>query len=345
MVKFEKITYLFIVILILLIIIAFNPVTIVSEGFKNHNNVPTIYVINMDKDKERLEQIVRILRRENLKFKRVTAINGKKLTKEEKKYNTTWLCNNFCTPSQIGCFMSHIKAWKEIVKSNDIGGIVMEDDAEPNKDFNKKVKEYIEKYYKNPDIDILLFHCFGACDFNQDYDIITKIRLIFGKTKHKVLSHNMFVPESPGSAGAYYISKDVAKKLIRIFDKNISWHADAAVFNHPDIIGRVAMTEPALVKINNLNSASSSMVDEKNTLLNNVVLNKKQNVSLGWFLSEPLIQFCGIKIDPKIVIVLLFFSIILTIYNYRLGLFLLVPTILILMIVIVIWIRVMKGKN
>ena len=78
--------YLIIVILIvlLLLFILVDSITKNIETFKNFNNDPVIYVINMEKDKDRLNKITKNFKKANLSFKRVDAVDGKKLTEKEK---------------------------------------------------------------------------------------------------------------------------------------------------------------------------------------------------------------------------------------------------------------------
>ena len=52
-------------------------------------------------------------------FKRISAIVGKEMTKEEIKNVSTPFCSVFCTSSMIGIFMSHKKAWENVINNND----------------------------------------------------------------------------------------------------------------------------------------------------------------------------------------------------------------------------------
>jgi GR25 family glycosyltransferase involved in LPS biosynthesis len=306
-----------------------------SEKFENFEKNPKIYVINMDKDKDRLKSITSTLKSNNFNFERIKAINGRELSDEEVKKNTTWMCSKFCTPGQIGCFMSHLKTWKKIANSKDNGAIIMEDDVILLESFRKKIHEHIKYYNSNPDIDILLFHCIAACDYRQKYDFISNIHVLFqGKKPYKVLNKEIFIPDRPGSAACYYISKEVAKKLVKLFNNKVSWHVDAKVFSHPELLGRVAMVEPPIVKAENIHSNLSTIVDGSKSMFDKVVLNENQNVSLGWLLSEPLYQLINYKIDLLKLFTLLFLLIISLFISRKISIIISVLIIILILILI-----------
>ena len=74
--------------------------------------IKNIYVINLDRNKNRLKRIDENLKKYNLSYKRFSAIDGSKLDYKDIIDNTTSYCRHLlCNKSIIGCAMSHIKLW------------------------------------------------------------------------------------------------------------------------------------------------------------------------------------------------------------------------------------------
>ena len=69
-----------------------------------------IYVINMDKDLERLKILDKKMRKLGLEYKRVSGIDGKKIYSKYK--NKTKL-----KPGQLGCLLSHINVLEDAIKN------------------------------------------------------------------------------------------------------------------------------------------------------------------------------------------------------------------------------------
>ena len=58
----------------------------------------------------------------------IEGVNGSKLSTNEINQNTTLLCSMFCPKSVVGIAMSHIKSWKEFIKSKQRIALYFEDD-------------------------------------------------------------------------------------------------------------------------------------------------------------------------------------------------------------------------
>ena len=91
-----------------------------SDGI-GRENLPPIYVINMEKDTSRMKEITKNLSTMGLRFTRIDAIDGKKLTRERMRSESTWFCGRFCSPQIIGCFLSHKKAWRRVARGKERG--------------------------------------------------------------------------------------------------------------------------------------------------------------------------------------------------------------------------------
>jgi GR25 family glycosyltransferase involved in LPS biosynthesis len=159
-----------------------------------------VYVINMDKDTERMHKISRNLQEYGIKYKRVSAIEGKKLSPKELHENTTALCRAvLCTKGIIGSGMSHMNVWKTIAESKEKWHLILEDDVEFNKD-SIRMLENLNNHLQNNDIEALInVNCHNPyemfCTFYSFSDL---------------LSNNFFA----AGASAYLITPTIAKQLL-----------------------------------------------------------------------------------------------------------------------------------
>ncbi len=97
------------------------------------------YVINLDRNPERLAHIDKRLHKLGMPYERIAAVDGKSVPHEEferfakarpmkgtgDSYSTG---QRVWTPSSMGCFLSHYEAWRRIAESTDDYGAVFEDD-------------------------------------------------------------------------------------------------------------------------------------------------------------------------------------------------------------------------
>src|SRR5439155_22840789 len=171
-----------------------------------------IYVINLKHNKNKWKEIQKAFKNTPLKLNRFDAIYGKNLTDEEIKKVTTNFCYYFCSPGMIGCWLSHYKIWQQIIKNNEDNVLILEDDAYPTENFNKRLKEILKEI--PPNYDLVYFGCSGSCD--QEFDWINN--LYYGKNKTVYYNNkklkNLIRPTKPFYTHAYLISNKGAKKFI-----------------------------------------------------------------------------------------------------------------------------------
>lgn len=111
-----------------------------------------VYVINLDKNTDRLQSVSKRLLALDVPFVRISAVNGKGLSAEERKRLVSsfkWWCVRGMLPrdGEIGCALSHLKAYRMLLESQDDYCCVLEDDCqfEPNfKDQLKRIEEWID---------------------------------------------------------------------------------------------------------------------------------------------------------------------------------------------------------
>ena len=95
------------------------------------------FVINLADNKVRMDNARRQLDAQDIPFSRIEAVNGWALTAEEigrvydNRANKTRARHDL-VPAEIGCYLSHIDAWRAIAEGTAAGGFVFEDDFEAN---------------------------------------------------------------------------------------------------------------------------------------------------------------------------------------------------------------------
>jgi len=93
-----------------------------------------VFVINLDESVDRMAFMKEQLDRLGLKFERIAAVDGRRLTAAEisKAYSPFWswlLLGRFMTAGELGCAMSHQLAREKIVSENIPWALILEDDA------------------------------------------------------------------------------------------------------------------------------------------------------------------------------------------------------------------------
>lgn len=106
------------------------------------------FVINLDRSKDRLDAITRKLDALGIDFQRVPAVDGSKISEEQKKellypidhFETKVRFTRELTNGEIGCFLSHRECWKRLLDSDEKWALIMEDDIQ----ISKRAAEYMK---------------------------------------------------------------------------------------------------------------------------------------------------------------------------------------------------------
>jgi len=154
----------------------------------------------------------------------INGIDGSKLSSNEINNNTTLLCSMFCPKSVIGIGMSHIKSWKEFVKSKKERALFFEDDAVFVDNFIEKLDISFEN--TPSDFDILYLGCFG-CDNPINFFTLMNSGII--NLNAKKINQYIKEPEIAFALHSYVLSRKGAKKLIKYFDTNINYYIDYTI--------------------------------------------------------------------------------------------------------------------
>lgn len=168
-----------------------------------------IFIINLKKDTKRYDDITSQLKNNNFSnYERIDAILGKDVYKN---YNTN------LTPAQIGCYLSHLKAYYQIIEQDLDYAIILEDDVKLSEWFTN-LENIIKTLPKNFDI------CWignsrakwprNPCNIIPDYDYNLIKNNKVNDYVYKIDDHAISTMNYPMGGYGLVISKNAAKKII-----------------------------------------------------------------------------------------------------------------------------------
>jgi glycosyl transferase family 25 len=82
-----------------------------------------VFVVNLDRDTERLAHMQALLGGMGIAYERIAAVDGRMLTAEVRAAASPEL-----SPGEIGCLMSHRAAWERIAAGSERYALILEDD-------------------------------------------------------------------------------------------------------------------------------------------------------------------------------------------------------------------------
>ena len=130
--------------------------------------VDKVYLINMDQDTEKLEEVTKECKKFNINFERFTGINPLELSEEELEKYVTKNCQSMCSNGIIGCGISHMKIYENALENNYKNILVLEDDVYFKNNLYKTLDNAMK--YLPKDYDILYLGCTGLCEKKKLYN-------------------------------------------------------------------------------------------------------------------------------------------------------------------------------
>jgi len=268
--------------------------------------VDKVYVINLDKDTERLEKIDAQLRAYNIQYERFSAVQGS--TVKNSPLLTAY-CNSFCTDGMKGCAISHKTLWAKAVQEGYKSILILEDDALLADDFDTKLKN---AWYQVPsDYDMVFLGCRAFCNTSDTIPItVTKL---LGKAPVSVDEKVLQIKGTMGTHG-YIMTFHVAKLLEEV---PINWHADMELTEYISAYNLNAYSiKPILIDV--IDEIGGSNLGDTYPPLLNSLLNIRifEQTSLSWFFSEHSFKIGSFNINT-IMIILFCLILLLPIYTYK----------------------------
>jgi glycosyl transferase family 25 len=195
-----------------------------------------VYVINRSKDMDRMSRFAASCRKWGISFERVEAINCADpefdFTPYEAEIAETFYGKTQFLRGAVGCFLSHVKAWRKIVEANIAGAIICEDDAR----FLGPIPHKIADYNFPNDSDLIYLNqriAEGLCGIHNLMED-TAPNLCFSALKDAAFK--LFGVQSqisaPGGEG-YFLTRNGALKALSIFKKHgVYMEVDWFLFFH-----------------------------------------------------------------------------------------------------------------
>jgi FkbM family methyltransferase len=187
---------------------------------------PKIKVVNLKKREDRKQFMVEQFNRENIdNYEIIEAVDGNEL-KESYELMSLFYHNDFnYRKGVIGCALSHLKLWKQLIndKDNDFY-VILEDDVEICEDFKEKLDMHC-KIFQDNKVEHLALGIFGNEELKQ-YKIQKDEIYIIEKDVYKFWNITF----------AYIISKKAAKKILEYVNKCSIKCAIDNVYSYGDVI-------------------------------------------------------------------------------------------------------------
>ena len=260
---------------------------------------PKTYIINMDKDTERLRKVKKQLDDYDISnYERIQGVNGKELTEVQLENATSKICKEYCIKSSIGCAMSHIKVYKKIVDNNDSSALILEDDVVFEDDFKSRLLKKTSDVPK--DFDIVYIGC-NQCNKKGDIKSIADLYSLTFKSKYENINESVFVPRMAFALHAYIVSNKGARKLLEMFERDkIYGHIDLQIQNEREKYDlKVYAIRPLLayqdINITNTSSQTTSYPCIVNKLFGDVY--DEYRIPYSYSLLIPVYSIKGLKIN------------------------------------------------
>jgi len=244
-------------------------------------------VINLPKHEKRLEGVKASLNAAGVPFKRMDAVMGKALSVEERKACVSFLGRLLMTPGMIGCFLSHVKCWKECVAQSE-PLIVFEDDVVVSPDFCDKLNAAME--HLPDDWDVLLLGAVGAVSPKYYHINFMHALLAGGLRWPRWHAEDVHEPMRPFGTHAYLVSARGAAKLLQKCPK-VNYHVDVVAWGLRSL--RLYAIHPLLAKQTHEDTTIGGLSDR--SWCPQFIIDPYTGADFAWAWNAPLIKIGGEK--------------------------------------------------
>ena len=259
--------------------------------------IDKVFVINLDKDKERLLEMDKQLRQAKIPYQRFPAILGSEVSNDPR---LTTFCSNFCADGMKGCALSHHTLWERAIANEYKTVMILEDDVEIPADINEKLDSLFLRV--EDDWDVLFVGCRLFCN---DETLSSKLsnRLILQKVPK---DHDKYIKEVGGSLGTHAIIYKTSF-LKKILNEPINGHIDHELIKWIDKYKAKAYgLYPEIIPLGS-NHTTSSLSDTYPPLLISALntIDIADHIPLGWVLSETMYKVGYMNVTTLLAIIFL----------------------------------------
>lgn len=237
-----------------------------------------IYIVSLKHDVEKRRVVNKTLNDFNLKFRFIDAIYGKGLPVDILNYfrvkgsGAIDKRGFIATDGEIGCTLSHLLVYQDMLDSNIRWACVLEDDVI----LDKRFKDFITTFSDielNPNILYLLG---GQTDFNKKMIVksFKYVTTIGGQKFSKTIKSNPFIH---GSC-CYLISFDLAKSIIELSKNKFIVADDWEFLSNSNIINKIFLSD---FVDHPLDFASSSIQKERELASKKILDSTSENNIFG----------------------------------------------------------------
>ena len=243
-----------------------------------------IYVISLERDTEKRKVIKETLQGFNLNFSFINAIDGISLPESqinlirERSVGAVASRGFPATAGEIGCTLSHVKAYHQVLEDNQIWACILEDDVILDERFKVFINTFQSTNMNSKD----LYLMGGQYGLGIKYIIKSNknINYIGGAAFHKTIRSQYLVQRTC----CYLISSAMAKKLLRLSQESFILADDWGYLSENKYINRIYLAD--FVEHPTDLSASNLEKGRKEAELNK----KVRNVSFSWRVKNSLKQ-------------------------------------------------------
>lgn len=248
------------------------------------NTIDKIFIINLDKDVERLNKSYEQLNYYNIKnYERYPAIYGKNLNEDELISYSTYIGKIIGSKSMIGCGISHINIWNNIIKEKINKCLILEDDFILSDNFINKFNIIIN----NAPI---------------EYDIIFLTNNIIHNKNLKLYDINeyfykqAFISQTVG----YIITRNGAKKILNYINKS-SYHIDVelCILSLLYNFNIISVKEPLIYQT--FDTSNNTNDREYPLILNEILIRK----DINYLYKSIILQIKSLNIDINLNIIII----------------------------------------
>jgi len=259
--------------------------------------LPKAVVINLPKHEARYEGAKRELNAAGVRFERMDAVEGRRLSPAEKRANVTALARALITPGMTGCFLSHRRCWERCV-ALDQDLLVFEDDIMLEADFARRACAAMEDLPS--DWDVMLIGALGLVHPERRYGLWWLVhflpQLLFlpatGMRWRPRVSSAVHVPLRPAGTHAYVISPAGARKLLAGCPR-ANYHVDVAAWGLRSL--QLFCVSPLLAKQTHADTTIGGNRDFAwiANRVGPIVFDRYTGADLTWAYNTPLLRLGG----------------------------------------------------
>lgn len=191
-----------------------------------------MFVMNLDRAPDRWKYMTTVLDEQGLTAERLPAVDGKNLTDDEMRTQSTKMAAFLQPRGVIGCYLSHKRFWQLVVDRNLPEAIIFEDDVRLVDGFKDRLGDFLRRLQAegNKPYDVLLLGAIGRVHPEGKDNIGSRFfsSYIGGKRRLEMVSEFVYKPRRPAGTHAYMVSNSGARRLLGLCPK-ATFHVDLDV--------------------------------------------------------------------------------------------------------------------